>query len=939
MEQKKSLKRSRLKNLEEYQSSKKSKLEVKKEHIAIERCQSRECENTLNSIQNLEKDNNFRHNEIVNEDCSLLPTNKDTCFPDVDWNKPLPALEIIEPKKLPRWLRKANLEITKKLMKSLKEFMDPLSISKTKQTYPPMKLDIKGLNKKKARAIQVGVWRSSFEKSKRRIGEKILDGKEVYCGQEIPESSKDFWEAVFDDPNKKSIADMSRGIQYTSDPVYDSLTVPFTLSEVEKHISKINRRKIPGEDNITKDKLSQKSLKEITDLLNYFVQVKRIPKNLKLSNISLYASSENAVNPKDFRPFVNMSLLRYLFSSILFSRAAELLNIKTGKKSNDDFIINLRIFQKCIEQAKKKKNNLTFAFIDLSIAFDSVYHHKLIDVLARKGLTREFISLIADMYNGHKSRYVQWSTGDYIHLKRGLVDGDPFLPLFFNLIISEVLSCIRNKGTVKFKKNTYNFLMLDDSLVLFAQSAKQLISKVNVISQTMKEYGLSINFDKSRICNLKFDTELKKMFVDSHGPKCLVAHKEIKQMEAGDKYKVLNTEICAYGNLLTPKLYEINLKLERINKSLLQVHHKFQICKDNFLPQVIHQLDSTKANNELICDIQKSIYKYIIRWLNLPKNTPESMLSAEVKEGGLGITNIAVEILKRKHDRFNWISQNYNSSYCNGICVERLKKIVPKPKLQTQCNLIGLYKTEDGKGLMNHNNKSGYQSRWISNPLHYVEPHDWKSMIKTRLGLLKTPVSESRNCSEVSEYCPFCNQKQQKNKEADLNHIMTECVLTKKLLSKRYNKVVTIIKKFLLNGTDKYNKVIQKPIITKNSKVIFIPHIVFSMKNSKPVETVVIKLVIETDDKDLGLVEQNNSEKYDKKEINDWLAEKYGAPISPIFVGVVLDWRGAWAPRSHELMLKCGIPDWMLELVSIEVLKGSHEIWRFWNEKFEMLNK
>ena len=57
-----------MKNYDEHQSSKKSKLEVKKEQIAIERCQCRGNKNAFNSIQNLENDNHLSHNKIVNAD-------------------------------------------------------------------------------------------------------------------------------------------------------------------------------------------------------------------------------------------------------------------------------------------------------------------------------------------------------------------------------------------------------------------------------------------------------------------------------------------------------------------------------------------------------------------------------------------------------------------------------------------------------------------------------------------------------------------------------------------------------------------------------------------------------------------------------------------------------------------------------------------------------
>ena len=50
----------------------------------------------------------------------------------------------------------------------------------------------------------------------------------------------------------------------------------------------------------------------------------------------------------------------------------------------------------------------------------------------------------------------------------------------------------------------------------------------------------------------------------------------------------------------------------------------------------------TNANNELMFDLRKDqINKYTIKWLNRPKDTLEGMLTAEIEEGGLDITDIA----------------------------------------------------------------------------------------------------------------------------------------------------------------------------------------------------------------------------------------------------------------------------------------------------------
>ena len=56
----------------------------------------------------------------------------------------------------------------------------------------------------------------------------------------------------------------------------------------------------------------------------------------------------------------------------------------------------------------KEKKDMSYAFIDLRKAF-SVRHHKLIEILAKKGLPRKTLILIADMYTGNKTTLQQYS--------------------------------------------------------------------------------------------------------------------------------------------------------------------------------------------------------------------------------------------------------------------------------------------------------------------------------------------------------------------------------------------------------------------------------------------------------------------------------------------------------------------------------------------------
>ena len=91
----------------------------------------------------------------------------------------------------------------------------------------------------------------------------------------------------------------------------------------------------------------------------------------------------------------------------------------------------MKLFKDILRVTKKQGEGLSYAFLDVRKAFDSIKHTAIIDILAKRGCPRQMLRVVADLY--HKNT-ASLEDGSVIKLKRGVVQGDPLSPILFNFL-------------------------------------------------------------------------------------------------------------------------------------------------------------------------------------------------------------------------------------------------------------------------------------------------------------------------------------------------------------------------------------------------------------------------------------------------------------------------------------------------------------------------
>ncbi|CAF1064073.1 unnamed protein product, partial [Brachionus calyciflorus] len=164
---------------------------------------------------------------------------------------------------------------------------------------------------------------------------------------------------------------------------------PFTISELNTQLKKLNRGSAAGHDKIHNLLLLNSSIEFkniILDLINQSVNQSTLPDSWKSATITMIPKKKHrSPDPKDYRPISLTSCLAKLAEKLVYSRISNFLksnNIiitqQSGfrqKRQTKDNLVHL--LQKSIEQFNRRRK-ICAIFFDIASAFDKVWHNGLI---------------------------------------------------------------------------------------------------------------------------------------------------------------------------------------------------------------------------------------------------------------------------------------------------------------------------------------------------------------------------------------------------------------------------------------------------------------------------------------------------------------------------------------------------------------------------------
>ena len=302
------------------------------------------------------------------------------------------------------------------------------------------------------------------------------------------------------------------GVDPCSNDMIDSFTDDcFTLEDVDEstvlsYISKLNTRKATGVDGLSAKILKLTSfgiVGSLTKLFNFCLNHCEIPTEWKSANVSPVFKKGKAEDVSNYRPISVLPVIAKLFEKIIYSQIYSYLadqnlfhSSQSGFRPSHSTSDALLKATDSWRIALDKNEVVGATFVDLSKAFDSINHPRLLMKLTAYGFSDSSLKLFKNYLSGRRQRVVVNGVySDWRCVERGVPQGSVLGPLLFIMYINDLPTTV--------KRSTVD--MYADDIVMYAHSKSFQEMKScleddlgNVVCW-LKANGLKMNVKKTNV--------------------------------------------------------------------------------------------------------------------------------------------------------------------------------------------------------------------------------------------------------------------------------------------------------------------------------------------------------------------------------------------------------------------------------------------------------
>ena len=355
------------------------------------------------------------------------------------------------------------------------------------------------------------MFREDYKRFYRELGKKTIQIEKPPGIGEV----KKFWQNILEEEVKHNedaqwIKDQEEELQQINQMEWKDLKV----EQLRVNMTRAANWKSPGPDRLLNFWIKQfKSLhKPMAEAYSENIKdPKQTPDWLLEGATNLLPKKEETSIPKNYRPIACLPTTFKILTSVITDRLYSHLEKETivtseqrgGKKDcygcKDQLMINNTILENC----KKRKKNLSTAWIDYKKAFDSVPHSWILKCLQMYKIHPVLITFIEESMNQWKTNMTLvhkegvLETGP-IRIKRALLQGDSLSPLLFTMSLNPLSQELKKTryGYQLDEQTKINHLFYVDDLKLYGTSDNQLTGLINTVKNVSDDIKIEFGLDK-----------------------------------------------------------------------------------------------------------------------------------------------------------------------------------------------------------------------------------------------------------------------------------------------------------------------------------------------------------------------------------------------------------------------------------------------------------
>ena len=295
-------------------------------------------------------------------------------------------------------------------------------------------------------------------------------------------------------------------------PTFNSLTdkridnISIRNNEIVSLVRNLNPNKASGSDGISGQMLLLCDDSVGVPLKIIFENIlftSSYPDMWKLANVTPVHKKGDKQLTKNYRPISLLPICGKIFEKIIFNTLYPYLNVnnlitknQSGFRPGDSTTNQLLFLVDEIHQAFENPKSLEVraVFLDISKAFDKVWHEGLIFKMKQNGISGSLLKLFESyLYNRTQRVVLNGSYSDYSQIESGVPQGSVLGPLLFLIYINDLEKNI--KSNIKFfADDTMLFSIVKDPDI----SASELNHDLDIIYRWAHQWKMEFNPDPTK---------------------------------------------------------------------------------------------------------------------------------------------------------------------------------------------------------------------------------------------------------------------------------------------------------------------------------------------------------------------------------------------------------------------------------------------------------